>query len=70
MGSPGDLPNLGIKPVSSALAGGFFTNEPPEKPCMCNLETSKTKQNLDLTYTEKQLLEIGGLVGKGNGNPL
>ena len=24
-----DLPGLGIKPVSSALAGGFFTTEPP-----------------------------------------
>ena len=29
---PGDLPNLGIKPVSPALAGGFFTTEPLEKP--------------------------------------
>ena len=26
---PGDLPNPGIKPASSALAGGFFTTEPP-----------------------------------------
>ena len=26
---PGDLPNPGIKPVSPALAGGFFTTEPP-----------------------------------------
>ena len=25
--SPGDLPNPGIKPASSALAGGFFTPE-------------------------------------------
>ena len=23
--TPGDLPNLGIKPASPALAGGFFT---------------------------------------------
>ena len=30
--SPGDLPNLGIKPVSLAMAGGFFTAEPPGKP--------------------------------------
>ena len=33
--SPGDLPNPGIKPessVSSALAGRWFTTEPPEKP--------------------------------------
>jgi len=27
-----DLPGPGIKPLSSALAGGFFTTEPPEKP--------------------------------------
>ena len=30
--SPGDLPNPGINPVSPALAGGFFTTEPPGKP--------------------------------------
>ena len=27
-----DLPGSGIEPVSSALAGGFFTTEPPGKP--------------------------------------
>ena len=30
--SPGDLPDLGIEPASPALAGGFFTAEPPWKP--------------------------------------
>ena len=30
--SPGDLSDPGIKPISSALAGGFFTTEPPGKP--------------------------------------
>jgi len=30
--SPGDLPHPGIKPVSSILAGRFFTSEPPGKP--------------------------------------
>ena len=30
--SPGDLPDPGIEPASPALAGGFFTAEPPEKP--------------------------------------
>ena len=30
--SPGALPDPGIKPASSALAGGFFTTEPPGKP--------------------------------------
>ena len=27
-----DLPEPGIEPLSSALAGGFFTSEPPGKP--------------------------------------
>ena len=27
-----ELPGLGIEPVSPALAGGFFTTEPPGKP--------------------------------------
>ena len=30
--TPGDLPNPGIKPMSLALTGGFFTTEPPGKP--------------------------------------
>ena len=33
--TPGDLPDPGIEPtspVSSALAGGFFTTVPPGKP--------------------------------------
>ena len=30
--SPGDLPDPGMEPESSALAGGFFTTEPPGKP--------------------------------------
>ena len=29
---PGDLPDPGIKAVSPALAGGFFTTELPGKP--------------------------------------
>ena len=32
-----DLPGTGIKPVSSALVGGFFTNEPPGKPWIFSL---------------------------------
>ena len=31
--SPGDLPDPGTEPRSPALAGGFFTTEPPGKPC-------------------------------------
>ena len=30
--SPGDLSDPGIKLMSPALAGGFFTTEPPGKP--------------------------------------
>ena len=30
--SPGDLPDAGMEPMSPALAGGFFTTEPPGKP--------------------------------------
>ena len=29
---PGDLPDPGIEPASPALAGRFFTTEPPGKP--------------------------------------
>ena len=31
---PGELPNPGIKPTSPALAGRFFTTEPPGKPTL------------------------------------
>ena len=43
--SPGNLPNPGIKPISSALAGRFFTTEPPRKPSnylTCLLSFEKT----------------------------
>ena len=35
--SPGDLPNLGMENVSLALAGGFFTTEPPGKTLLSGL---------------------------------
>ena len=28
---PGDLPNRGVKPIFPALAGEFFTTQPPGK---------------------------------------
>ena len=31
-----DLPGSGIEPVSPALAGRFFTTEPPGKPAHCS----------------------------------
>ena len=30
--SPGGLPDPGIEPISPALAGAFFTTEPPARP--------------------------------------
>ena len=30
--SPGALPDPGVEPMSSSLAGGFFTPRPPGKP--------------------------------------
>ena len=35
--SPGDLLDPGIESTSPALAGRFFTPEPPGKPCYCLL---------------------------------
>ena len=37
-----DLPRPGIKPMSSALAGGFFTPEPSGKPQICPFIWVKT----------------------------
>jgi len=47
--SSGDLPDSGIKPMSPALAGGFFTSEPPGKPqtnCMDYSENLGSIQKL------------------------
>ena len=38
--SPGDLPDPGIEPMSAALAGGFFTTEPPGKPAYIYIYTN------------------------------
>ena len=40
--SPGDLPDPGIEPVSPALAGGFFTVEPPGKPQFVSYQQGKS----------------------------
>ena len=39
--SPGDLPNPGFEPESPALAGGFFTTEPPGKPRIVKVKNSE-----------------------------
>ena len=43
--SPGDLPDPGIGPASSALAGGFFITAPPRKPTL-NLRSAVIFQNI------------------------
>ena len=59
--SPGDLPDAGNKPVSPALAGGFFTSEPPEKSlslslflyiymCVCVFQFSSITQSCPTLY--------------------
>ena len=43
--TPGDLPDLGIEPVSPASAGGFFTAEPPGKLFMvCEVYQVKNRK--------------------------
>ena len=39
-----DLPIPGIKPISPALAGGFFTTEPPGKPNIKHILKLKKKK--------------------------
>ena len=40
--SPGDLPHPGLEPTSPALAGGFFTTEPPGTPLLILSLTSES----------------------------
>ena len=49
---PGDLPNTGIKPtspVSPALAGRFFTTEPPGNPPSLKHMISNSQSNYSVT---------------------
>ena len=41
--SAGDLPDPGIEPEAPALAGGFFTTEPPGKPPTASLRRRVTQ---------------------------
>ena len=42
---PGDLPHPGTEAVSPALAGGFFTAEPPGKPGFLSVHTHTRTPN-------------------------
>ena len=59
-----DLPQLGIEPVSPALAGGFFTIEPPGKPSETIGLVKKFIQTFSpLLYLQKQKVEPSWITG-------
>ena len=43
--TPGDLPDPRLEPVSPALAGGFFTTEPPGKPSLGHAAAAASLQS-------------------------
>ena len=49
--SPGDLPNPGIEPEFPALAGKFFTIEPPRKPRASDTSFLKTHAPINIFIT-------------------
>ena len=52
---PGDLPHLKIESVSRALAGRFFTAEPPGKPKDTEQIAKKEKKNGKQADTENHI---------------
>ena len=53
---PGDLPDPGIEPACPALAGRFFTTEPPGKPWEMNMSIQRHVKKgiiLDVEETPK-----------------
>ena len=62
--SPGDLPNPGIEPLSPALAGRFFTTEPPGKPINRRGNGNRRKGKL----REGRASQVPGRDTKGQGN--
>ena len=50
---PGDIPDLGIEPVSPTLTGGLFTTESPGKLlCMCMGDQIKPRQEQNLSLQQ------------------
>ena len=57
--SPGDLPDSGmepVSPVSSALAGRFFTTEPPGRPTIPQLLLSRWPVSSTASYPIQAIL--------------
>ena len=48
---PGDLPDLGIEPACLALAGRFYTTEPPGKPTVEYYSVIKKNENFPSAAT-------------------
>ena len=67
---PGDLPHPGIKPKAPALAGGFFTNEPHEKPSF--LSTNRNFYKFEIILKRASSIMLYHLIFKswlsGHGN--
>ena len=66
--SPGDLPDPGIGPVPSALAGGFLTPEAPRQPCRMSQATAQPWAVLSARWRalgdfEQRAVEVGGETG-------
>ena len=57
--SPGDLPDPGLEPESPALAGRFFTTEPPGKPSGENGDKERLSQLSDVTKLVMMENKIG-----------
>ena len=54
--SLGNLPNLGMEAVCPALAGRFFTTEPPGKEVMYQVNLNKNKD--DILFSNKYWMKF------------
>ena len=66
--SPGDLPDPGIEPASPALAGGFFTTEPPGKSNKAG-GTAKGKHSKHVSTLVLACLGVEGHISGGAASP-
>ena len=55
--SPGDLPDPGIKPASTPLAGRFFTTEPPGK-LMSYTQGNRHRRKVAPKMTYRQAIQL------------
>ena len=50
--SLGDLPDQGTEPISPALAGRFFTTEPPGKPWYVTFAAALSSLSVSTTFPD------------------